>query len=198
MSSRNGPTCFAMSRGRCRTTHRSSVRPRKGWGLATFVHRTLPITGQVQGFVHKAFSPNGYGEHPRSRSAHVVWVFVFEKGRFVCVAHMHGLRDPGGKADIPQRIAQANRLAELVQQIAESDDPVVVCGDFDVEPGSRTFEILGRIGLVDLVTARGVSGTRTSHYSTARNLPTTCLSTVAWRWRISLWSPSPRSRTTAP
>jgi hypothetical protein len=37
------------------------------WGLATFVHRSLPITEQAQGFVHKAFSPHGYGEHPRSR-----------------------------------------------------------------------------------------------------------------------------------
>jgi len=87
------------------------------WGLATFVRRTLPITGQVQGFVHKAFSPDGYGEHPRSRSAHVVRVFDFEKAQFVCVAHMHGLRDPGGKADIPERIAQANRLAELVDTV---------------------------------------------------------------------------------
>jgi len=137
------------------------------WGLATFVRRTLPITGQVQGFVHKAFSPDGYGEHPRSRSAHIVRVFDFEKAQFICVAHMHGLRDLKGKADTPERIAQANRLAELVQQIAEPNDPVVVCGDFNVEPGSRMFEILGRIGLVDLVTARGFGSTRTSHYSKA-------------------------------
>jgi endonuclease/exonuclease/phosphatase family metal-dependent hydrolase len=137
------------------------------WGLATFVRRTLPITGQVQGFVHKAFSPYGYGEHPRSRSAHVVRVFDFEKARFICVVHMHGLRDLGGKGDTPERIAQANRLAELVQQIAEPGDPVVVCGDFNVDPGSQTFEILGRIGLADLVTARGFGSTRTSHYSKA-------------------------------
>ena len=32
------------------------------WGLATFVHRKLPIIAQAQGFVHKGFSPDGYGE----------------------------------------------------------------------------------------------------------------------------------------
>jgi len=137
------------------------------WGLATFVRGTLPITGQVQGFVHKNFSPDGYGEHPRSRSAHVVRVFDFEKARSICIAHMHGLRDLGGKADTPERIAQADRLVELVQQIAEPGDPVVVCGDFNVEPDSRTFEILGRIGLIDLVTARGFDSTRTSYYPKA-------------------------------
>lgn len=138
------------------------------WGLATFVRRTLPITAQAQGFVHKAFSPDGYGEHPRSRSAHAIRVFDFNKGRFVCVAHMHGLRDLAGKADTPARIAQAERLVALIQQIAEPDDWVVVCGDFNVEPESQTFDVLGRrLGLVDLVTTRGFSGTRTSHYSKA-------------------------------
>jgi endonuclease/exonuclease/phosphatase family metal-dependent hydrolase len=134
------------------------------WGLATFVHRALPITEQAQGFVHKGFSADGYGEHPRSRNAHAVRVYDFAKARFVCVAHMHGLRDLDGKTDTPERIEQAERLAELVQRIAAPDDPVVVCGDFNVEPESRTFEILGRMGLIDLVTTRGFNGTRTSHY----------------------------------
>ena len=44
------------------------------WGLATFVHRSFPVIGQMQGFVHKDYSPAGYGEHPRSRSAHGVRV----------------------------------------------------------------------------------------------------------------------------
>lgn len=135
------------------------------WGLATFVHRALPVTEQAQGFVHKAFSPFGYGEHPRSRNAHVVRVFDYEKARFVCVAHMHGLRDLGGKGDTPERVAQAEKLAELVRRIASSEDALVVCGDFNVEPGSRTFEILGQLGLVDLVTTRGFESTRTSHYT---------------------------------
>jgi hypothetical protein len=33
------------------------------WGLATFVRKSMPIIGQAQGFVHKTFSPHGYGEH---------------------------------------------------------------------------------------------------------------------------------------
>jgi len=40
----------------------------------------------------------------------------------------------------------------------------VVCGDFNVLPDSETFEILGSLGLVDLVTSRGHDDTRTSHY----------------------------------
>ena len=34
-----------------------------------------------------------------------------------------------------------------------------------MEPGSRTFEILGQLGLVGLVTTQGFDSTRTSHYT---------------------------------
>jgi endonuclease/exonuclease/phosphatase family metal-dependent hydrolase len=77
---------------------------------------------------------------------------------------MHGLRDLDGKMDKPERLAQARRLADLASRVAEEGDRLVVCGDFNVEPGSRTFDILAEIGLTDLVTTRGFTDTRTSHY----------------------------------
>ncbi len=134
------------------------------WGLATFVHRRFPIVGQMQGFVHKGFSPDGYGEHPRSRSAHVVRLHDFDLGKSITIAHMHGLRDLRGKIDTPERLAQAQRLVRLVQAVAEPGGRLVVCGDFNVEPDSQTFGILASLGLKDLVVGRGHSDTRTSHY----------------------------------
>ena len=134
------------------------------WGLATFVRKSSPIVAQAQGFVHKSFSPHGYGAHPRSRSAHAIRVYDFERERFVSVAHMHGLRDPNGKMDTPERILQAHRLVKLANGVAAPDDALIVCGDFNVEPTSETFVLLAELGLRDLVTARGFPGTRTSHY----------------------------------
>ena len=134
------------------------------WGLATFVHGRFPLIGQAQGFVHKGFSPDGYGEHPRSRSAHVVRLHDFDRGRPITIAQMHGLRDLNGKIDTPERLEQARRLVGLVQAVAEPGDRLVVCGDFNVEPGSQTFGILAGLGLEDLVVGRGYSDTRTSHY----------------------------------
>jgi endonuclease/exonuclease/phosphatase family metal-dependent hydrolase len=134
------------------------------WGLATFVHRRFPIIAQAQGFVHKGFSPDGYGEHPRSRTAHAVRLHDFERGWPITIAHMHGLRDLNGKIDTPERLDQAHRFVALIEAVAEEGDRLVVCGDFNVEPGSRTFEILAEMELADLVVGRGFSGTRTSHY----------------------------------
>lgn len=134
------------------------------WGLATFVHRSFPIIGQIQGFVHKDYSPVGFGEHPRSRTAHGVRVWDYEADRALSVTHMHGLRDLAGKMDTPERAEQAHRLRDLSSQLAEPDDLKVICGDFNVEPNSETLSILADAGMVELVTTYGFSGTRNSHY----------------------------------
>ena len=134
------------------------------WGLATFVRRDLPVIGQVQGFVHKGFEPDGYGDHPRSRSAHGVRVWDFEHARAVSVTHMHGLRDLRGKMDTAERAAQAKRLLALLDQLREPGDAVVICGDFNVEAESETLRILEDAGMRELVIGGGHAGTRSSFY----------------------------------
>jgi hypothetical protein len=49
------------------------------WGLATFVRTSFPIIAQVQDFVHKSYSPHGYGDHPRSRNAHAIRVYDYTR-----------------------------------------------------------------------------------------------------------------------
>ncbi|WP_299153873.1 endonuclease/exonuclease/phosphatase family protein [uncultured Tateyamaria sp.] len=135
------------------------------WGLATFVHRSLPIVGQAQGFVHKSYEPDGYGDHPRSRSAHGVRVFDHDAGHAISVTHMHGLRDLAGKMDTAERTTQAHKLTALSTQLSEPGDLRIVCGDFNVEPDSDTLQILGQAGLTDLVTTCGFTSTRTAQYT---------------------------------
>jgi endonuclease/exonuclease/phosphatase family metal-dependent hydrolase len=136
------------------------------FGLATFASKSLPVISEAMEFVHGAFSAEGWGAHPRARNAHAFRI-VDERGRTATIAHMHGLRDVAGKHDTPARATQAERLAALVKRVAQEGDRLIVCGDFNVLPGSATFDILGRLGLVDLVTSRGHTSTRTSHYTKA-------------------------------
>ena len=133
------------------------------WGLATFVRGDVPVIGQVQGFVHKGYSAGEYGEHPRSRSAHAVRDWA---GFPLVIAQMHGLRDPAaGKRDTPERAAQVERFAALIEGLAEPGDGVIACGDFNVLPDSGTLRRLGALGLRDLVTGGGFDGTRTAAYA---------------------------------
>jgi endonuclease/exonuclease/phosphatase family metal-dependent hydrolase len=135
------------------------------WGLATFVHRSLPVIRQAQSFVHKGFSAHGYGDHPRSRSAHAVCVYDYSRDRAVSITHMHGLRDLRGKMDTPEREEQARRLLSLSHCVSEPGDLRVVCGDFNVDPDSETLRLLKDAGLTELVTALGFDSTRTSLYT---------------------------------
>ncbi|GAA4124348.1 endonuclease/exonuclease/phosphatase family protein [Aminobacter aganoensis] len=137
------------------------------WGLATFVRRSLPIVGQVQGFIHGAFSANGFGDHPRSRNAHAVRLHDHATGRTTVVVHLHGLRELNGKGDTPARDAQTTRLIELIGRLRQEGDGLVVCGDFNVLPDSRMLAALSDIGLTELVTRHGFTDTRTSFYSKA-------------------------------
>jgi len=134
------------------------------WGLATYVHPSLTVIGQVQGFVHRDYSPHGYGDHPRSRMAHGVRVQDPRRARPVGVLHMHGLRDLAGKHDTPERRAQAHKLADFARVLAQPADDLVVCGDFNVGPDSDTLDILRALGLRELVTGYDIPSTRTSRY----------------------------------
>jgi endonuclease/exonuclease/phosphatase family metal-dependent hydrolase len=136
---------------------------RQDFGLAVFVSPALSPVGMRASFVH-----GHYTEHQdrwpsggRPRAALAVRVFDSRAGRFVTVVNVHGLRDASGKADTPARRTQAERLGDVVADARETGDLTVVCGDFNVLPGSLTFRILARLELVDLV---GSADTRTSRY----------------------------------
>jgi endonuclease/exonuclease/phosphatase family metal-dependent hydrolase len=134
------------------------------FGLATFVRRALPVIGEAMDFVHGAFSADSWGQHPRARNAHCIRVFDAGQGAPVTLAHMHGLRDPAGKDDNPLRERQAERLVGLIRRVWSGNERLVVCGDFNVLPGSVTFARMAELGLSDLVVGRGHTDTRTSHY----------------------------------
>ena len=153
---------FPSARG---TLYDGDVAFSSQFGLATYTRRSFPVIGQALDFVHGSFSPEGWGAHPRPRNAHGVRILDEATGDAVCVVHLHGLRDPAGKDDTPQRRAQAHALVRLIRRIWSEGERLVVCGDFNLLPGSETFAILGGLGLTDLVTTRGFTDTRTSFYT---------------------------------
>ncbi|MCC5968671.1 MAG: endonuclease/exonuclease/phosphatase family protein [Pararhodobacter sp.] len=134
------------------------------WGLATFVRSTLPVIGQVQGFVYKDFTPDGFGAHPRARNAHGLRVHDPASDRSISITHMHGLRHPEGKSDTPERALQARQLLDYANQVSRPGDIRVICGDFNVAKDSETLSFLAQHGFTELVTEGRFKGTRTSHY----------------------------------
>ncbi|WP_309239982.1 endonuclease/exonuclease/phosphatase family protein [Actinomadura sp. J1-007] len=133
------------------------------FGVATFVAESLPVVAMRSAFVHGAYTEHRdrWPNDGRPRAALGVRVRDRRARRFVTVVNLHGLRDPRGKADTPARHAQAERLAALVEEAREDGDMTVVCGDLNLLPDSKTFQVLADLGLTDLV---GGADTRTSRY----------------------------------
>ncbi len=133
------------------------------FGLGLFVDPGLDTIEQRSMFVHGTFVHHDeWAIADRPRTAQAVRVVDNRTRRVVTVVHLHGLRDPAGKHDTPARRRQAERLVELVTGLRGEDDLVVVCGDFNLLPGSETLGLLREIGLTDLV---GDRDTRTSRYT---------------------------------
>ena len=140
----------------------AGVEHRQDFGLAVFVRDGLPVVGQLTAPIHGEFVDHEeWAIADRPRLAQGVRVVDRSGGRTVTVVHAHGLRDPDGKHDTPERLAQAEALAHAVDSVRRPGDVVVVGGDFNLLPDSATFEVLNKIGLVDLV---GDADTRTSRY----------------------------------
>lgn len=152
---------FPTSRGALEGGHEMILAE---FGIATFVRKSLAIIGQSLGFVHGSFSPDGWGDHPRPRNAHCIRLFDYVAGAPLTIAHMHGLRTTDGKGDTPERRNQAHAFAGLIRQVWQPGERLVACGDFNILPDSETFAVLEELGLIDLVTSRGHTDTRTSHY----------------------------------
>lgn len=135
----------------------------QNFGLATFVLRALPLVGMRAAFVHGDYTEHQdqWPSEGRPRVALAVRVYDRRTGRFVSIVNFHGLRDPSGKADIPSRRAQAEQLGQFIADARVKGDLTVVCGDFNVLPGSETFRVLAGLKLVELV---GNADTRTSRY----------------------------------
>jgi endonuclease/exonuclease/phosphatase family metal-dependent hydrolase len=135
---------------------------RQEFGLAVFVRRKLVRHTIDATFVHGTFTEHDrWPTSGRPRAAQAVRVSGGDGTRPVTVVHLHGLRDAAGKHDTPDRRSQAERLAAFATHVTEPGDLTVVGGDLNLLPDSETFDVLGAIGLIDLV---GSADTRTARY----------------------------------
>lgn len=137
-------------------------------GIAVWVRRNLAITHVTQDFIHGTFRRNGWGPEPVPRTMQAMRIEDPDTGQALCVAHLHGLRDPAGKGDTPDRAAQAGRILSILETVWKPGTPCVLAGDFNVLPDSETLALLRAAGLIDLISLHGITDTRTDLYTKAQ------------------------------
>lgn len=152
----------AAARGDLRDSTGRVVRSEHG--IAMWVRRDLVRSESLERFVIGQFRGDGWGPEPVPRALQVARIEGRGSGSLL-LAHLHGLRDPTGKGDTPDRLVQAENLRDHLAVLRRPGDRVVVAGDLNLLPDSATFSVLAKADLHDLVTASGHVDTRTSLYA---------------------------------
>lgn len=74
------------------------------------------------------------------------------------IANFHGLWSDQGKNDSEDRLLQSEKIIEFLKNLK---DPVVLGGDFNLNPGTESIKKFEDFGLRNLVVEHGVTTTRT-------------------------------------
>jgi endonuclease/exonuclease/phosphatase family metal-dependent hydrolase len=144
-------------------THQGYFRPHfKEWyGLAIFVRKGIKVLEEGEHFVfkEKGHIPEGdVGFHARN----IQYVAVETPAGLRTVVNFHGLWNGNGKTDTDDRLAQSTKIVEFMKDI---ETPIILCGDFNLLPDTKSIEVIENTGLRNLVKEHNVTSTRTSFYT---------------------------------
>lgn len=137
-------------------------RPHWGdfFGLAMFVKKNLKFKeeGEVFVFRDKEGVNGGWStNHPRN----LQYVTIETPKGLRTILNLHGLWTGGGKDDNEDRIIQSENVLAFIKNIS---NPIVLCGDFNLSPETRSLKMFKESGLRDLINEFEVTSTRSSHY----------------------------------
>lgn len=85
------------------------------------------------------------------------YVRVIHGGVPYTLAHLHGVAAPGSKRDTDERLAQSQKIIDL---LAGEKGEKILGGDFNLLPDTESIRMIERAGYRNLITAYGITSTR--------------------------------------
>lgn len=142
--------------------HNYYFRPhlKEHYGLAIFIKKEIEILEEGEKFV---FKEKGYipvkelGYHARN----IQYIKIKKDSKDLYVINFHGLWNGKGKTDTEERLEQSSKIIEFVKDIK---DEMIICGDFNLLPDTKSIKMFEDIGLNNLIKEKGILSTRTSYY----------------------------------
>jgi len=91
------------------------------------------------------------------------YITIKNDGETYNIFNIHGLWDPSGKTDTPNRIKQSENIVNFIKKFKGF---TILCGDFNLRPDTESVKILeSELGLKNLITEHKITSTRTSLYT---------------------------------
>lgn len=134
------------------------------FGLAMFIRQDLKINkiGDVFVFRHKnacVFANTGeHGAVTMGRNMQYAEIQTGEKTYTIC--NLHGLWNGQGKSDSENRISQALKVKEFLDN---AKGQKILCGDFNLNPNTESLKIM-KEEMIDLIEKYKIQSTRSHYY----------------------------------
>lgn len=132
------------------------------YGLATFVRTSLSVAAEHVTVVYREKGyvppPDATWDHPRI--AHTL--SIDHENGMLHICNFHGTSGGGSKEDSPERLVQSQRLLKHLNSL---NGKVVLCGDFNVTPATKSLSLLEAFPLRNLVREYGIESTRSALYT---------------------------------
>lgn len=130
------------------------------YGQAIFVKKDIDVLGDGNEFVYGEkgyFSTQELGEHARN----IQYVHVKTRQGVYTIINFHGLWVTTGKDDTADRLLQSENILNFIKDIR---NPVVLCGDFNLNLDTESIKKFEHFGLRNLIREYNITSTRTSLY----------------------------------
>lgn len=130
------------------------------YGLLMMVKKDLHVVEEGDVFVYKerGHIPEGdVGNHARN----LQYVTIQTESGIRTIMNFHGLWNGMGKGDSDDRLLQSDRVIHFLKT---KNHPLVLCGDFNLLPTTKSLKKFEDFGLRNLIAEYGITSTRTSFY----------------------------------
>lgn len=129
-------------------------------GLAIFVKSNIKVDRVSELFVYRQFD-SMVNDDSETLGRNIQAVSFNKDGQSYTVINFHGLWNVCGKTDTPDRLEQSRKIKEFIK--AEAIGRVVLCGDFNLEPDTKSIAIVEK-GMRNLIKENNIISTRSSYY----------------------------------
>ncbi|MFA5945808.1 MAG: endonuclease/exonuclease/phosphatase family protein [Patescibacteria group bacterium] len=128
-------------------------------GLAIFVKNELPIAGSGNFFIANGFN-SLVGHDYETLGANALYIRLKLGSSMLNICNIHGVSEPANKLDTPKRIAQSQKILDMMSKLPGES---VVMGDFNLFPETESIKMFERAGYRNLVVEYNIKTTRGSH-----------------------------------
>lgn len=127
------------------------------YGIGLFAKNTLDVLNEGEAIIHD--NPHYPGSGPTHKRI-LQFLEFRSQNQTYCVVNIHGLWNGKGKSDSPERIAQSHHIRNFINTLSI---PVILCGDFNLNPDTESLGIL-EAGMTNLIKTHNITSTRSSFY----------------------------------